>query len=399
MMGSTASSARRVAPVSCSCFSLCTAEDAAAFRSRVPRWINSTDSPWHGYLLSVYGASPAPPLPFDLGSLSYFYHVWPFGSCELAKTSAQSSLLGLSHDAHDVRPRSVPSATCAPEICAPWLEPRAAPRASVRDAGAALAFLANKSAVGGCKHCARTATENALQMDIFLVPPSGLARTRATRLAEPLLEKSRSRWGTDSVPTAGFYTPGLSEQDAILKAWPVLGHGEMARSGEWLEVARLNVAAYWHGKTSAGALEGVNGNGVWFNPAKGSGIYLNVGKTVWVHHKGQGPTQNLTRLWRAWHAGLQSDAARNASLARLQKAPRGEVELAMALDLGFDSVQFQFNKMRHFSELVLVGPAFSHGPRAVRTCPPDAERLLRTGWGASGRACDRCDDRDPVLNC
>ena len=71
----------------------------------------------------------------------------------------------------------------------------------------------------------------------------------------------------------------------------------------------------------------------------------------------------------------------------------------MAFDLGFDSVQFQFNKMRHSAELVLVGPAFSHGPHAVRTCPPQAERLLRTGWGASGRACDRCDDRDPVLNC
>ena len=93
---------------SCACFSLCNVEDTAIFRSRIPRWVNSSESPWYVYLCAVYGPpheSGAPPLPFDLASLHFFYHVWPIASC-------------------DDRGRTTPRATCAESVCDPWMAPR-----------------------------------------------------------------------------------------------------------------------------------------------------------------------------------------------------------------------------------------------------------------------------------
>ena len=71
----------------CTCFSLCTDAEAAAWMDAMPSAPLADDSPWHGYLRGVYGPEP-PPSP--LSAFSYWYHrhagwpdsvEWPMAGC------------------------------------------------------------------------------------------------------------------------------------------------------------------------------------------------------------------------------------------------------------------------------------------------------------------------------
>ena len=75
----------------CVCFATCTLAQTRRFLERMPRFVNTSTSPWYGYLRAVYG--PAVPLPFALDSLRWIYHgsahwasahpgvVWPMADC------------------------------------------------------------------------------------------------------------------------------------------------------------------------------------------------------------------------------------------------------------------------------------------------------------------------------
>ena len=55
----------------CHCFSMCHADEARLFLSRLPRAVDSTSSPWYEYLSTVYHGPVE--LPFDLSRLRVFY--------------------------------------------------------------------------------------------------------------------------------------------------------------------------------------------------------------------------------------------------------------------------------------------------------------------------------------
>ena len=57
----------------CSCFSTCNGSDTREFLESIPRVVDDPSSPWVGYLRTVYGGI-APPLPFNLSRLHFFYH-------------------------------------------------------------------------------------------------------------------------------------------------------------------------------------------------------------------------------------------------------------------------------------------------------------------------------------
>ena len=205
---------------SCACFSLCNVEDTAVFRSSIPRWVNSSESPWYGYLCSVYGephTAGAPPLPFDLGSLNFFYHVWPIASCDASGKASGAP----RYD----RPK--PKAKCADDVCEPWMAKHGEASATTarRPVAEALAFLHNKSHPwsAGCRHCPQTAEEDQLQLFSIVLPdaegnrvrgrPQQRFRSRGTAFYEPLQQKSPWRWmGVEiqrgvSSTSGQFYTP------------------------------------------------------------------------------------------------------------------------------------------------------------------------------------------------
>lgn len=57
----------------CSCFSICDESSTREFLESIPRVVDDPSSPWVGYLRTVYGGV-APPLPFNLSRLHFFYH-------------------------------------------------------------------------------------------------------------------------------------------------------------------------------------------------------------------------------------------------------------------------------------------------------------------------------------
>ena len=385
----------------CACFSLCSNEQAAVFRTAIPRWVSSAHSPWYAYLQGVYGDAHMPPLPINLAHLNFFYHVWPFSACDESGSR-------------------VPAAQCGLDVCKPWTEPNAHARASTHNLSVALAHATDLIAATPMEHlvaatqlgnrcderCQRAESERLRMYTLVLRPSERGSLSRATVLFEPLL-RNAGAGNTTSKDLArikamvldGDYSGAANadEGEMVTNAAHLLGHGGMTNSGGWVEVIRMNDEAYWRGRAQrAFRDESTNGYGIWFLPAAGSGLYLNVGRTAWVHRK-----LSATTLARVWHSSLHnaSAAVRNASHARLRAMPTSDYELVYAEDLGFDSVQFQFNGMRADSEVVLVGPEFAHRSRPVKTCPPQPALLLRTGWNASGRPCSGCNDDDDVLNC
>ena len=90
---------------SCSCFSLCSEHDFGWFKAQLPQ-LTTRNSPWYGYLHSVYNEPP--PLPVDLQVLELFY------TGRLPTTEC--------HYGHSGHRTSVPM--CRAHVCDEWLVPR-----------------------------------------------------------------------------------------------------------------------------------------------------------------------------------------------------------------------------------------------------------------------------------
>ena len=100
-------------PNNCHCFSMCNDKEVARFVSLRPSTINSTDSPWVGYLREVYGHQPL--LPFSLSALNFFYHrdknwpanvEWPMPPCIRLHTGSPAVRNSTTH--------------CSEAQCARW---------------------------------------------------------------------------------------------------------------------------------------------------------------------------------------------------------------------------------------------------------------------------------------
>ena len=175
-----------------------------------------------------------------------------------------------------------------------------------------------------------------------------------------------------------------SEEARVGAANTLLGHA-VQPSGRWVEVYRR-----------VRSREGTRGYGCWFFPARGSGIWLWLGRTFPLHYK-----HNVRALMRHWEANRTIDHA--ASAAERRAAPVGESFPIVAAELGLRSVQVQFNFNRQFSEIVVVDRACMWRNESLRACAPDSLGL-RVGWYDASTGDDRrigclCNDSVPVLNC
>ena len=127
-------------------------------------------------------------------------------------------------------------------------------------------------------------------------------------------------------------------------------------------------------------------------------MWVSTGRTLRVHFK-----HNVRALVRRWSANTSVDHA--ASRREREAAPAGEAFPIMAHELGYHSVQVQFNFNRYFGELVFVHEACMSAPRALGACVPSLD--TRAGWldrvgrghGGDLLAPCHCSDAQLVLNC
>ena len=221
-------------------------------------------------------------------------------------------------------------------------------------------------------------------------PPLG----RAIRLKVAVYRDGVSSRGSSIVEVehAKFAQSAGAKDEAarIRRSNALLGH-ELLPSDSYIEVFRRMRSR-----------EGMQGYGCWFFPTRGSGIWLSTGRTMQVHYK-----QNLRALTRMWSSNASID---HAASAKARKAlPAGESFTIMAYELGFHSVQLQFNFNRFFAEMVYVNDGCMHRTAALGACVPGLaaykgwlhahERLAHPSRRSGVLSTCTCDNSLQVLNC
>ena len=204
------------------------------------------------------------------------------------------------------------------------------------------------------------------------------------------------------------------------------GTGPVARDKTWVEGIRFHSVI----------AEGVDGYGCWFGAhSVGSGIWLNVGRTVvdcaGIHGQGLGDSGSLRAQWQA-NTSVDHGPAAHAALNALRRPLgvndnvtsragsswvgtfpaalwrrgwRRETAPFYARALGYDTIQCA-HSWSQLTEIVAVHPSCMHRGHPIGGCAPS--RLgLRIGWTQS-KPCV-CDEPDlstlsdvmqvPSLNC
>lgn len=225
---------------SCSCFSLCRPQEAAAFLDAIPS-TPPADSPWHGYLREVFGPRGVPPHR-SLKRFGFFYHrhkdwppevEWPMAPC--TKTCMAGACPAPTRQ-HSLR--------CEPAVCSRWF----APGASFE---AALEQHANYSAL--CPH------ERPSCLKLFFAFRG--KKTTGTLLQSHVMPGRQARLLAKRVEDAAK-APGGSTEDggpaarvsaSTLAAWrgddgaggSYVGREQIeAADHRWTEVVRVNDLAY-----------------------------------------------------------------------------------------------------------------------------------------------------------
>ena len=281
----------------CACFHTCDRYNARRFHESIPAVIESTDSPWYAYLVAVYGTVP---LPFALANLSFFYHndkrwrthhphvPWPMSSCRLKPfpnlvATVTQAFVGFAktnqrhrQGAEAILDGPLTSVQCSTDTCLPWLACTRKPCIVHR----------YKSAAALGRH--------------------------AVGIVHYASDGSSSEFG------------GSTRGSNIAYA----NRSPASPSNSYVEVARTHVSS-----------EGTSGYGCWFHFAPGSGVWLNVGRTIVVPNKlvamgmscsscsGRECASRLVPSWLHMYAGLPMEELRlthDASTdytARVRKRP------------------------------------------------------------------------------
>ena len=322
----------------CSCFDLCTQRSASNFLAHLGL-LNDPKSPWVEYLQVVYGGPP-PALPLDLSGFNFFYShdtrwpanvEWPMSSC--------------------YRGTAVQPLQCSPRYCARWaLKPSPG---SFTKSNKAVVSMPNKecSTRAGIVYGVRSSTENGIKLDV------------------------------------NAEHEGVG--DALIKLnQRILGHTTYG-DGAWVEVIRQDDAGY---NVNRGRhLEGWREYGCWLYVVRGSGIWLNLGRTATIHNKFY--VDDLTRRWYA-----EAKVNHTERAAQWNDAPRVYEHFPrIAYDLGLDTIQNQFRDTdlytkRPWMEVVVtkrtcMHPELESPPitETFRTCPR-RQMSLFTGWGEASLA-------------
>ena len=133
--------------------------------------------------------------------------------------------------------------------------------------------------------------------------------------------------------------------------------------------------------------EGVNGTGCWFFFARGSGIYVPVGRSLIARNE-----KLLLRQLNRRDGFVKGKA--NGSDA---PAPNKERYPLQAQGLGYDSVQMGGVGKGSHAQLVLTSPPCMTQPKPIKACPP-AGVHMRKGWGARS-PCSCADGGEQTMNC
>ena len=334
----------------------CTPDEAAHFIASLPesRHLDST-SPWHGYLQAVYGDAPPPQL--QLSSFEFFFHrhsrwplsvAWPMARCE-------SMAVG-GHRLH----RTIEGPLCDDATCARWLRPGAAPAPTADD-------IAQSRYSAECN-----ARDHAcVQVQILPTVDGGSLGTLISDKVNQGAQRMRWYGKQASVPkpTAAQLQPPIGREDSKACAEPLValstvtlrGRGQFCAGEdgglpEWIEVTRASDAHAMFEKVNAGEQrEGHNGYACWYFPARGSGVFLRLGRTRLLYRKDKTqPGSGMSQLEDAWRKRLKLSVAMDSlqqmsvtrawprsNITRLKGSTgggRAESFPLLAADLGYDSV-------------------------------------------------------------
>lgn len=298
--------------------------------------VDSSDSPWYAYLAAVYGSAPT--LPVRLDRLNYFHHN------DLLEQDATGE--GTAAPVGPVGPCRRPhnsELACSWEECSRWLSPallRSPPSPPRR---------------------------------YSVVIPSLFVRRETRSMGSLVFEEPAVRPNRHILDAA---LPSIAQANQL--------RGRLTVGGGWREVIRRNHRP---------EREGVDSYGCWLWPAQGSGIWVSLGRSLILHRK---DTAEAT-LRSSWLSNTSID--HNASRLRMRRLPARERFTVQAADLGYDSVQIQYNfggGLGQWPEIVLTQSECMFGSQPLGTCLPHSVEV-RTGWSAE-LPCS-CDESLPLLNC
>lgn len=288
------------------CFSFCTKQDAINFHRRLPV-VRSSRSPWYGYLQRVYNNTlPASALPIDLSTFDYFYleHLPVASDCSVAPN---------------------PGCETTRQSCAGWL--LASPtRDSQRIFEDGVMYLDDHGQQHARHHTSRQSGGRPYAVWIRAAPPLSYLTSADA------LPSSRTTQQNDT----------------------------------WIEVSR-SVSTSLDPVTGKCGPEGMNHYGCWLVPARGSAVWLFLGRTVAFANRVE-----------AHRAGYSAAINHDCYYAR-RAAARGY--LTMQLSTIFSHP--------HVAEIIHTGPSCMRQPAPLNTAclPNDIE--IRAGWQASLQ-CARC---------
>jgi len=356
-------------PPPCFCFSTCDVQSANEFTRHIPASV-STSSLWAPYVSAVYGEGVR--FPVDIRSFNWFYHndqawrasypkvEWPMASCVLAAPKLGST--GYSRRSSRAKAAVPIGASCAASVCSRWW------------------FHGEQSRI-------------ASMVDEISVLPS----VEAGASSGVLLFGSLG--GNDTA-----IEEALAETGART-LFQLLGRALVA-DGEWAEVIRSAISPAFHWLRPEGTCQ----YGCWFFLARGSGMYVNVGRSWRVKNKGelarpQGAHLHTSSLSTLQQLGQASLPANCSNITRMVQTKTKSLETYpwSAHLLGYDTLQERSTANRDLNkskgllmhnELIDTSVSCMYGAQPITTCPPVK---LRSGFDAQ-RPC-RCTNKLPVLNC
>ena len=151
-----------------------------------------------------------------------------------------------------------------------------------------------------------------------------------------------------------------------------------------MEVVRKDDVGLAFTLTQGQSLEGRNNYGCWFYPAIGSGILINLGRSLGIYWK-----KNYNHVEAAWR--VRYGASNVTDLARVQNMPHGERFPLQAADLGYDTVFVRNNLGYDSGEIVVLNRGQCMvNQRKLRSCTPMIDVRTWAGRGTAGSC--RCDD-------
>ena len=349
----------------CECFSLCGKEAATSFRARLPRHVNDSSSPWVRYLQSIYGHAIS--LPFDVSQLELFWaHLLPTGMhlCPKPHLEPEQPVLPL----------------CPAADCKGWLEPQAR---LIPDAPATYIWP---------------------PLWPWMLPADAVGRARQrARHTQFLLIQPHERSGFLNgswVEVVRVTPPSVAPGSSAAECDTQYGWQRTCQSWSPRSVVPFQPAAYMQRPECLplGCCREGREYGCWLWPARGSGIFVHIGRTLIFHSRPHAEESGFgvkARVYNRKHGFNVTVRLRGNDCMYARVARERHLDSLQILHANRNI--FTGQKTEPASELVLTAPGCVHTNRLLtHACPPVE---LRAGLAAAYPCTCSADQADTVLNC